>query len=274
MTDLPKQAAEYIRSKAPDFTPQISIILGSGLGGLADAITSPVKIDYAEIPGFSTGTVKGHNSCMILGYLEDIPVVCLQGRIHLYEGIEVEYIKNMIRSLKCLGCETLLISNAAGGLHASIQPGNLMLITDHINFQGINPLQGPNQDEYGPRFLAMENAYDNELKQKFLATAEDLKINLEQGVYLAVQGPSFETRAEIQAFRTLGADAVGMSTVAEVIVAHHCGLKVAAISVITNLATGMTSEKISHADTLRIADLASADLQRLLKGFLRNNHAS
>ncbi|MCK4609047.1 MAG: purine-nucleoside phosphorylase [Gammaproteobacteria bacterium] len=263
MTEHAIAAAKIIKQRVPNFVPKIGIVLGSGLGPLAEKITDATIISYSELPGFPcSGNVAGHAGKLHLGMLQGQPVACLQGRAHSYEG-NTTIIKTIIRTLKLLGCETLLMTNAAGSLRHEVGVGELMLINDHINYQFTNPLIGPNEDEFGPRFVSMENAYDSELRAKFSKAAEKIGIKLAQGVYFATSGPAFETPAEIAAFRTLGADAVGMSTVADNIVARHCGMKVAAISAITNLAAGMHPEALSHEQTLQGAELAVEKMQKL-----------
>jgi xanthosine phosphorylase len=266
---LAQQSATIIREYRSDFKPRIAIILGSGMAELAQVIKQPVIIPYQELPGFPQSTVAGHKNQLYLGTLQDIPAICLQGRVHPYEGVSVELIRAYIYTLHLLGCKVLLIANAAGSLRPEMGPGNLMLITDHINFQFNNPLVGENDQTLGSRFVALENAYDRNLRQQLLKCAHDLNMELSQGVYMGVLGPSFETPAEIQAFRSLGADAVGMSTVPEVIVARYCGMRVAAISIITNLAAGMSEEKPSHEQTLQMAEQTADNLRRLLMEFLK-----
>jgi xanthosine phosphorylase len=253
----PDTAAAAIRARAPGFAPRLGLVLGSGLGPIADSITSATIISYADVPGFPQPGVEGHAGKMILGTLGGLPVACLQGRVHLYEGKGAEPIKMLVRTLQRLGCESLLLTNAAG---------SLMMSSDHLNMQPANPLAGPNDEEFGPRFPPMEDAYDPELRRILGRVAGRAGIVLGEGVYAAILGPSFETPAEIRAFARLGADAVGMSTVPEVIVARHCGLRVAAVSVITNLAAGM-GEPLSHEQTLREAAGAATKLQTLIAGY-------
>lgn len=267
MTQLAIKAAEYIRTQSNNFQPKIGLILGSGLGSLAELVKDPVVISYGDLPGFPISTVAGHAGQMVLGYLEGVPVVCLQGRAHWYEGVESKKVKTLVRTIKLLGADSLVLTNAAGSLCMDVGPGRLMLITDHINLQGKNPLIGPNDEEFGPRFFAMDDAYDPGLRKLLQQVAADNAIPLAKGVYIAVLGPCFETPAEIRSFKTLGADAVGMSTVPEVIVARHCGLKVAAISAITNYAAGMSDEEITHEGTLHYGKLAAKDMSRLLIKF-------
>jgi len=267
MIDPATLAADVLREHAPGFRPRLGIVLGSGLGGLADLLEDAVAIPYAEIPGFPTSTVVGHAGRFLVGELDGVPVACMQGRFHLYEGYPAAVIKLPIRTFAALGVEALLLTNAAGSLRAEVGPGSLMLITDHLNFTWTNPLIGPNDDAWGERFVGLEDAYDPELRARLGRIADELGIRLHEGVYCSLLGPLFETPAEIRAYRVLGADAVGMSTVPEVIVARHAGLRVAAISAITNLAVGMSDVPIDHAQTLRGAAIAAADLTRLVRAF-------
>lgn len=262
------RAARAIKARCPDFTPKIGIILGSGLGKLADHIDDAIMIPYEELPDFGSSTVEGHDGYLVLGHLKGVPVACLKGRRHFYEGISNPMVQTLVRTLKLLGCETLLATNAAGSMKQEAGPGSLMLITDHINFSFNNPLVGKNDDEFGPRFIGMEDAYDPGLRQTMLETAKELDITLHQGVYISVLGPSFETPAEIRAFKMWGADAVGMSTVPEVIVARHCGLKVVVVSAITNYGSGMSDTKLSHDETLHFADKASGNMIKLVENFV------
>jgi purine-nucleoside phosphorylase len=262
-------AADVLREHAPGFRARLGIVLGSGLGVLADEITDAVAVHYAAIPGFPPSTVAGHAGRFVLGLLEGVPVACMQGRVHLYEGHQPAAIKLPIRTFRALGAEALLLTNAAGSLRPEAGPGSLMLITDHLNFQWTNPLVGPNDDDWGERFVGLADAYDPELRARLLRLAGELGITLHQGVYCGLLGPLFETPAEIRAYRTLGADAVGMSTVPEVIVARHCGLRVAAVSAITNLAVGMSAEPVDHEQTLRGAAQAADSLVALGRAFVR-----
>jgi xanthosine phosphorylase len=249
--------------------PRLGIVLGSGLGGVAAALEDSVTIPYAELPEFPQSSITGHAGTLALGTLAGLPVACLQGRRHVYEGGDAGAMRGPVRALKRAGAEALLVTNAAGSLRPEVGPGSLMAISDHINMLGVNPLTGPNDDEIGPRFPSMRDAYDPELRSTLRVSAEALGVPLAEGVYLATAGPSFETPAEIRAFRTLGADAVGMSTVPEVILARHAGLRVAAVSAITNLAEGMGGEPLSHEQTLRHAEAAAGDLTRLIVEFCR-----
>jgi xanthosine phosphorylase len=246
--------------------PRLGIVLGSGLGALTDRLQQPVALPYAELPGFPEIGVAGHGGQLVLGQLNGLPVAALAGRKHAYEG-DPAAMKVPIRTLKALGAEMLLVTNAAGSLRADVGPGRLMAITDHINMLGSSPLTGPNDDDVGPRFPSMRDAYDPALLGVLRSAAKVEAIDLAEGVYLATAGPAFETPAEIRAFRVLGADAVGMSTVPEVILARHAGLRVVGVSAITNLAEGMGGEELSHEQTLRNADVAARDLVRLVERF-------
>jgi xanthosine phosphorylase len=219
------------------------------------------------LPGFPRPTVHGHAGRAVIGRLGGVETVVLQGRAHLYEGGDPAQRAAPVRALAAAGVEILVLTNAAGSLRPEVGPGSLMAISDHINMLSVNPLTGPNDDAIGPRFPSLRDAYDPELRRILAATAGALGITLAEGVYLATAGPSFETPAEIRAFRTLGADAVGMSTVPEVILARHCGLRVAAVSAITNLAEGMGGEALSHEQTLKYAAAAAGDLARLVERF-------
>jgi xanthosine phosphorylase len=261
------QAAEVLRERAPE-PPRVGIVLGSGLGSVADAVQDAIVVGYDELPGFPRPGVEGHAGRAVLGRLAGVPVAVLQGRAHLYEGGDPEASRTPVRALRAAGADTLILTNAAGSLRADVGPGSLMAIADHINLTGSNPLVGPNDEALGPRFPSLRDAYDPALRATLHETARDLGIALADGVYLAVSGPSFETPAEIRAFRTLGADAVGMSTVHETILARHAGLRVAAVSTITNLAEGMSAEPLSHEQTLRDAERAAGSLARLLEGFV------
>jgi xanthosine phosphorylase len=248
--------------------PRVGIVLGSGLGAVADAVSGGAAIAYDELPGFPRPGVAGHAGRAVVGDLGGVPVAVLEGRQHLYEAPPPEAISTPVRALRMAGADTLILTNAAGSLRAELGPGSLMAISDHINLTGSNPLIGPNDDAVGPRFPSLRDAYDPELRATLHATADELGIPLADGVYVAVSGPSFETPAEIRAFRVLGADAVGMSTVHETILARHAGLRVTAISTITNLAEGLSSEPLSHEQTLRDAQRAAGSLARLLEAFV------
>ena len=261
------EAASVLTDRA-GVQPRVGVVLGSGLGTVADAVEGGTVIDYADLPGFPRPTVAGHGGRAVVGKVGNVPVAVLQGRAHVYEGGDVEAIRTPIRALRAAGAEILVLTNAAGSLRAEIGPGQLMLITDHINLSGVNVLAGPNDEDIGPRFPSLRDAYDPELRGRLHEAADELGIPLADGVYLAVSGPTFETPAEIRAFAMLGADAVGMSTVHETSVARHAGLRVAAVSAITNLAEGMHPEPLSHEQTLRDAQKAADALAPLLVKFL------
>lgn len=245
--------------------PRVGIILGTGLGKLADEITVNQTLDYRDIPHFPVSTVESHSGKLLLGTLADVPVVAMQGRFHLYEGYSAQQVTFPVRVLAQLGVEALVISNAAGGLNPLYRRGDLMLLTDHINLQGSNPLEGPNIDAWGPRFPDMSEPYDVDLRALAEAQALEHGIKLQQGVYVAVTGPNLETKAEYRFLRAIGADVVGMSTVPEVIVARHMDLRCMAISVITDECFPDALEPVSLADVLEAARLAEPSLTALMK---------
>jgi len=262
-------AGAVIRDRLNGDVPTVTMVLGSGLGAVADLIEDPTVIDYADLPGFPRPTVSGHAGRIVSGNLASAPVMILQGRAHAYEGHAMADLALPARALRSAGVETLVLTNAAGGLREDLMPGRLMLITDHINWSGMSPLIGPNNDAIGPRFLDMSAAYDPDLRAALQRSADKAGIDLAEGVYLWVPGPNFETPAEIRAFRILGADAVGMSTVPEMLAARHCGLRIAAVSGITNLAAGMVEgAALDHAHTLVQSGALAGDMGRLLAGFL------
>jgi len=263
-------AAAAIAERAPGLRPRLGLMLGSGLGELAERLEDRVEIPYGELPGFHAGGLAGHAGALVLGGLAGSQVAIFSGRWHVYQGIDGSAITTPIRTLKALGAELLVLTNAAGSLRADYGPGSLVCITDHINMLGFNPLVGPNDDAAGPRFPSLRDAYDPSLRARLHAAADALGVELGDGVYLAVAGPSFETPAEIRAFRTLGADLVGMSTVPEVIAARHAGLRVAAVSAVTNLAEGMGGEQLSHEQTLRVAKEGAARLGPLVERFVED----
>jgi xanthosine phosphorylase len=262
-----KEAAAVLRDHG-EARPRIGLILGSGLGAVADAVKSARVLGYDALPGFPRTTVEGHEGRAVLGRIGGVPVAVLQGRAHLYEGADLERLRTPVQALRAAGAEILVLTNAAGSLREEVGPGRLMVIADHINLTGANVLAGPNDPRLGPRFPSLRDAYDPALRAELHAAAAELRLDLAEGVYLAVSGPSFETPAEIRAFRTLGADAVGMSTVHETVAARHCGLRVAAVSAITNLAEGMSDRPLSHEQTLADAARAAEDLAPLLVRFV------
>ena len=255
--------ASAIRDAKPDFHPKAAIVLGSGLGGFADSLTDATAIPYADLADFPVPAVEGHEGRLVLGHLHGTPVACLQGRAHAYEG-RYDAMAMPIRAMKRLGCDYIYLTCAAGSMHEDVGPGSLMMIVDHINLQGGSPLTGPNDERIGPRFPPLADAYDPELCNLQRLAAEKLGIALSEGVYAAWLGPAFETPAEVRMIKALGADAVGMSTVPECILARHCGLRVTATAAITNLGVGLSDEPVDHEQTLRGAQAAAGQLQRLL----------
>ena len=257
-------AYEYIRTRT-DAAPAVGLILGSGLGDFADRLESAEEIPFAQIPGFPVPTVEGHAGALILGSFQGRTVAALRGRIHYYEGYSQQEITLPVRVMAKLGIRTLVLTNAAGGVNLSFSAGALMLIADHINFSGMNPLMGPNLDAFGPRFPDMSDIYTRALRDQLKSLAADADIPLQEGVYMMYSGPSYETPAEIRAFRTLGADAVGMSTVPEAIVARHCGLQVVGVSCITNMAAGVLDRPLDHSEVMATAQRVKGDFTRLLE---------
>jgi xanthosine phosphorylase len=267
-SNTPFEAAEVIQARKPGFAPRVALILGSGLGVLAEQMTDAVSISYAELPGFPISTVHGHAGELVLGELAGVPVVCMKGRGHFYEGYGAGVMTSAVRTFKLIGCEMLFVTNAAGSLRPEVDAGSVVVLSDHINLLPGSPMSGPNDERFGPRFFSMANAYDAELRSLIKETAAARGITLNEGVYLACPGPNFETAAEIRAFKTLGADVVGMSVVPEVIAARHCGLKVAGVSAVTNLAEGLTPFPLSHEQTLKYAAIAAKDLVTLIHSFI------
>ncbi|OGT25572.1 MAG: purine-nucleoside phosphorylase [Gammaproteobacteria bacterium RIFCSPLOWO2_02_FULL_42_14] len=267
MTDSANKSAKIILDKV-GVQPIIALTLGSGLGDLVEILEHSVTIPYHTLPDFPPCSVAGHAGNLIIGQWKNVPVAFLQGRAHFYEGVSNAVAKTYIRTMKLIGCEKLLLTNAAGSMRKNIVPGDLVLIKDHINFQFTNVLVGQNDDEFGERFTGMEDAYDPELRNTLLKIAKQKNITLHEGVYFGVLGPSFETPAEIRAFQTLGGDVVAMSLINEVITARHCGLRVAAISAISNMAAGLSCEKISHELTLSGAKKAAGQLKQLVMEFI------
>lgn len=258
-----EKAVEYIKTKI-NFVPEVAVILGSGLGGLSDNIENPTYVDYKEIEGFPVSTAPGHKGRFIFGELSGKKIVCMQGRFHFYEGYNMQQVVLGVRVLRKLGVETLIVTNAAGGINTGFLPGDIMLITDHINFMGTNVLIGKNDETLGTRFPDMSFAYNPELRSIALECSKKTGVEIKQGVYIGCTGPSYETPAEIRAFRILGADAVGMSTVPEVIAANHCGMKVLAFSLVTNMAAGILKQPLSEEEVLETGEKKGRELQRLI----------
>lgn len=259
------EAVEYIQARVNGDIPKSVIVLGSGLGVMAEEIVDKVVIPYKEIPHFPLSTVAGHAGELIIGKLNYAPVIAMNGRFHFYEGYDFEQITFPIRVFSLLGVKNIILTNAAGGINFNYAPGDFMIIRDHINFSGVSPLRGKNMDEFGPRFPDMTNLYDPELSTMIRDLAAAGNMNINEGVYAYLQGPNFETPAEIKALRTLGADAVGMSTVPEAIVARHCGIKVAGISCITNMAAGILDQPLSHEEVNETAALVRDQFKELIK---------
>ena len=257
------QAFEYIAAQTKK-RPKVALILGSGLGGFADMFQEKQVIRYQDIPGFSGTSVSGHAGELVFCSDRGVEVAIMNGRFHYYEGISPDKIAIPVRALKLLGVETLIVTNAAGGINEKFCRGDLMLITDHINFAGVNPLIGKNDDQMGPRFADMSAAYSPELQVLAEETAGELGIELKKGVYAMMSGPNYETPAEIRALRVLGADAVGMSTVPEVLVAAHCGMRVLGISCISNMAAGLQQEALTHQEVQETGYMVKDKFQALL----------
>ncbi len=259
--------ADAVRSHAPE-KPDVGVILGSGLGGFADGLAEKTVIPYGELPGFPTSSVAGHAGRLVVGRLGSTTVVAMQGRVHAYEGYPSWQVALPARLLCRLGIRALVVTNAAGGVRLDLQPGDLMRITDHLNLAGHNPLVGPNDEALGPRFPDMSRAYAPRLGEILDRTARELGMPLKSGVYACLSGPAYETPAEIRMLRTLGADAVGMSTVPEVLVASHMGVPVAGISCVTNLAAGIGDKPLSHEEVAETAERVKDRFTRLLATFL------
>lgn len=263
-------AADAIRTRSPGFVPKLGIVLGSGLDACADAVADATDISYADIPGFPRPAVDSHAGRLRLGALAGVPVAMLRGRAHVYEGHPMADVVRPVRTLARLGCSAVVLTNAAGSLRETVGPGRLMMITDHINWSGMNPLTGPNDATLGARFFDMTTAYDPVLRDRLSGAAATCGVDLADGVYLWYPGPSFETPAEIRAFKTLGADAVGMSTVPECIALRHMGVRVVGISSITNLAAGLgAGSPLDHAEVMTTGAAMATDLASLLTHFVR-----
>lgn len=267
--EMMQAAADYIKSRI-GATPQIGIILGSGLGPLVNVLEQPIEIDYSDIPGFPETTVAGHAGKLVFGILGEKRVLVMKGRFHLYEGYDISQVIFHIRVFKLLGIENLLVTNAAGGINTSFKPGDLMLITDHISFFAPSPLRGRNLDEFGTRFPDMCCVYDGGLIKEARESARTEGFEMQEGVYVFAQGPMFETPAEIKALRILGADAVGMSTVPEVIAARHSGMRVLGISCITNMAAGVLGQTLNHNEVMETAKLVEKKFSSLVTRIVGN----
>ena len=262
-----RKASQYLEQRIKS-KPAIAVVLGSGLGAFAEELADPMEIPYAEIAGWPPSLALGHAGKLVIGKLGKLNVAVMAGRAHLYEGYTPAQVTHGIRVLASLGVRSIVLTNAAGGINPALERGGLVLISDHINLQGANPLVGPNRDDLGPRFPDMSEAYSNPYRKIARQVAEELAILVTEGVYAAMLGPSYETPAEIRFLRTIGADVVGMSTVPEVIVANHIGMKVLGISCVTNMAAGMTPQKINHEEVLETGALVRNTLVRFLKALL------
>jgi purine-nucleoside phosphorylase len=262
-----QETAAYIRTRYPE-KPVLGLILGSGLGPYADTFERRTVIPFSELPHFPRSTVLGHSGNLVLGQAEGVPVAALQGRVHFYEGYPMASVVYPVRVLRELGIQQLIVTNAAGGINAGYRPGDLMLILDHINLMGANPLIGANIDALGLRFPDMSEAYNRAMRDAAVRVAEERKIFLREGIYVGVAGPSYETPAEIRMLRLLGADAVGMSTVPEVIAANHMGITVLGISCITNMAAGILPQKLTHEEVMITTGQVKETFTSLLRGIV------
>jgi len=264
---LAGESVDFIRGKT-SLRPQIALVLGSGLGAFADDLADRVVLPYSAIPHFPVSSAEGHAGNLVIGRVEDVAVAAMQGRVHYYEGHTMLRITFPMRVFCRLGIKGVLLTNAAGGISPKLKPGCLVVISDHINLQGTNALIGANEDRFGPRFPDMTEAYSKELRKLALAEGKRQGIDIFEGVYAAVPGPSYETPAEIRFLRTIGADVVGMSTVAEVLVARHCGMKVLAISVVTNMAAGILDQPINHSEVLETGQRIRGQFSQLLQALI------
>lgn len=259
-----EHAARTIRARLTA-EPRIAIVLGSGLGGFADDFEDATRIPYTEIPGFPRSTVEGHSGRLVSGRVDNVPVLAMQGRVHYYEGYSFEEVTFPVRTFKLLGIKTLVLTNAAGGINVELTQGALMVISDHVNLMGDNPLRGPNDERFGPRFPDMSGVYSPALQELVVEEAKAMGTEVRRGIYGGLSGPSYETPAEIHLLRNLGADAVGMSTVPEAIVARHMDMEVLGISCITNMAAGISDEPIDHAEVMAIGDRVRGTFTDLLR---------
>jgi purine-nucleoside phosphorylase len=260
-------AAKFVATRTP-LRPQIGLVLGSGLGGFADSLTGATRIPYADIPAFPRSTAIGHAGQMVIGKSGAVPVAVMQGRVHLYEGYSAEEVAFPMRVFGRMGIRAVVLTNAAGGINLSYQQGALVLISDHINLQGTNPLTGPNDGRFGVRFPDMTHAYEKSYRELAREEAGNLGMTLHEGVYAALLGPSYETPAEIRYLRTIGADLVGMSTAFEVIAARHMGIKVLAISCVTNMAAGILDQPLSHQEVMETGERVRSSFEGLLRAVL------
>lgn len=269
MTDIPiydraAEAARFIGAKIGGRKPRVAVVLGSGLGGVADAVEDAIEIPYGDIPFFPVSTVEGHAGKLIAGSIGGVDVVLMKGRFHFYEGYSMKEVTLPIRVFSLMGVRSLVLTNAAGGAAPDLKPGDLMLITDHINLMGDNPLMGANEERFGPRFPDMTDIYTPAYREVARSAAAEINLRLKEGVYLALRGPCYETPAEVRMFAQLGGAALGMSTVPEATVARHCGMSILAFSCITNSAAGMSGQEINHSEVMDIGAVAGRRLAELI----------
>lgn len=264
-----RESSDYIRNRIGDGPVDMAIVLGSGLGDLADSIENAVAVDYHDIPHFPVSTVPGHKGRLVAGTLEGRRVVCMQGRFHYYEGWSLQECVYPVQAFNVMGIGKLFLTNAAGCVNTSWQPGDLMIITDHIKLMGDSPLRGQNPDELGPRFFDMSSVWDAQARETALAAAQKCAVNVRQGVYMLFGGPQFETPAEVRLARILGADAVGMSTVPEAIAASHMGMKTLGISCLTNMGAGILDQKLNHEEVLETGERVKASFTALVREIVR-----
>jgi purine-nucleoside phosphorylase len=270
--DQPRRLAALeaaVRARTP-IVPRVGIVLGSGLGGLADDLTGTVAIPFAELPGWPAATAPGHVGRLLIGRLDDVPVVMLQGRFHLYEGNDAGLVVQPVLLMARLGASTIVLTNAAGGIDPAFRPGTLMVIADHLNLTGRTPLLGPNADELGPRFPDLTDAWAPALRERLRDAAREEAVEVAEGIYAGLLGPSYETPAEVRMLRSLGADAVGMSTVLEAIAARWVGLEVCGVSLVTNAGTGYTGSPLTHEEVLAAGAEAAPRLARVIRRFVRD----
>lgn len=259
-----EHAARTIRARITD-VPRMAVVLGSGLGAFADDFIDPVSIPYEDIPGFVSSTAQGHAGRLVVGQVDNVPLLAMQGRVHYYEGYSLEEVTFPIRTFKLLGVKTVVLTNASGGINVELTQGALMVITDHLNLMGVNPLRGPNDERFGPRFPDMSEVYSRELQEIVIAEARQMGVEVRRGIYAALSGPNYETPAEIHMLRNFGADAIGMSTVPEAIVARHMDMEVLGISCITNMAAGISDQPINHNEVIETGERVRSTFTQLLR---------
>lgn len=268
MWDKVQETVQFLKDKTQDFSPEYGVILGSGLGGFADDISVEYSIDYHDIPNFPVSTVQGHKGALLFGTIGDKKVVAMQGRFHYYEGYNMQEVTFPVRVMKYIGVDKLIVSNASGGVNPSFKVGDVMMITDHINFMPEHPLRGKNDERFGPRFLNMSEPYSRAMMQKGRELAKEIGFDLKEGVYLALQGPTFETLAEYRMVKNLGADCVGMSTVPEVIVARHMDMNCFGVSVITDMGDEENIHDVNHEEVLEAAKTAEPKVRALIQNLI------